>query len=145
MIRVAKITDIENTMPLVEAFYEESLKAFGLPLSKEVLTTIMTEHCNNQSALVMEEDGKIVGVIAGKFVQFPVSDYKVFQEVIWYVLPEHRKHGIRLFKESEKHCKSIGMQAVIMGNMANLNNEKMDRFYQSQGYKTLEVQWIKIL
>lgn len=145
MIRLAMLQDIPGAMPLVEAFYDESLKAFGFNLNKNILTVIMTEHCNNQSALVMEEEGRIVGVIAGKFVQFPISDYKIFQEVIWYVLPEYRKHGIRLFKETEKHCKSIGMQAVIMGNMANLNNEKMGKFYASQGYKTLEVQWIKIL
>ena len=94
---------------------------------------------------VMEKDGKIIGVIAGNFVQFPTSDFKVFQEIIWYVLPEYRKHGIKLFRETEKHCKSIGIQAVIMGNMANLNNDKMDKFYKSQGYKTLEVQWVKIL
>lgn len=145
MIRLATMEDIPKTMPLIEAFYEESLKHYGFKLNKDVLTAIMIEHCKNQSALVMEEDGLIIGVIAGKFVQFPISDYKIFQEVIWYVLPEYRSHGIKLFKETEKHCKSIGIQAIIMGNMANLNNDKMDRFYKGQGYKTLEVQWIKIL
>ena len=105
----------------------------------------MTQHCDNKSALVLVMEDKIAGVIAGQFVQFPTSDFKVFQEVIWYVLPAYRRHGLSLFHETEKYCKSIGIKAIIMGNMANLNNDKMERFYLGQHYKPMEVQWIKLL
>lgn len=145
MIRLAVHSDIDKTLPLIKSFYDESLKAYGFNFNEETLRAVMKTHCDNQSALVMEEDNLIIGVIAGQFVQFPTSDLKVFQEVIWYVLPEYRSHGIKLFKETERHCKSIGIQAVIMGNMSNLNNDKMDRFYTGQGYKIMEVQWIKLL
>lgn len=145
MIRLAEVDDIEKALPLVKSFYNESLKEYGFNLNEEVLRAVMKEHCDNKSALVLDLDGEIAGVIAGRFVQFPISDFKVFQEVIWYVLPKYRRHGIRLFQETERHCKSIGIQALIMGNMANLNNDKMEKFYEGQGYKTLEVQWIKML
>jgi len=143
MIRLALHSDIDNTIPLVKSFYDESLKDYGFDFDETALRAVMTSHCDNKSALVMEKENKIVGVIAGQFVQFPTSSFKVFQEVIWYVLPEYRRHGLSLFTETEKYCQSIGVQAVIMGNMANLNNDKMNKFYVSQGYKIMEVQWIK--
>ena len=145
IIRLAMHSDIENILPLVKSFYDESLKCYGFNFSEEVLRGIMKEHCDNQSALIMVENEKIIGVIAGKFVQFPTSDFKIFQEVIWYVFPEYRKNGLRLFHETERYCKSIGIQVLIMGNMANLNNDKMEKFYKSQSYSMMEVQWIKIL
>jgi hypothetical protein len=151
MIRIALHSDIDNTLPLVKSFYDESLKAYGFDFNEDTLRAVMKAHCDNQSALVMEViddpalQGRIVGVIAGQFVQFPTSNFKVYQEVIWYVLPDHRKDGLSLFRETEKYCKSIGMQAIIMGNMANLNSDKMAKFYASQNYKPLEVQWVKLL
>jgi hypothetical protein len=145
MIRLALHSDIDNILPLVKSFYDESLKDYGFDFNEDVLRAVIKSHCDNQSGLVMEDKGNIVGVIAGQFVQFPTSDYKVFQEVIWYVLPDHRKDGLSLFRETEKYCQSIGMKAIIMGNMTNLNSDKMATFYASQGYKTLEVQWIKML
>jgi len=144
MIRLAVKEDMSELLPLVKSFYDESLKNYGFDFNEEALKSVIESHCENNSGLVMVED-RIVGVIAGNFIQFPTSNIKIFQEVIWYVLPEYRKNGLRLFKETEKYCKAIGIQAVIMGNMANLNNDKMDRFYKSQGYSTLEVQWIKML
>lgn len=145
MIRLIEESDIEQAVLLVKSFYEESLKLYGFSYNDETLIAIAKEHCVNKSALVMIEDSKIVGVIAGKFVLFPASDYKVFQETIWYVLPEHRKHGLKLFRETENYCKSIGIKTMIMSNMENLNSEKMAIFYKSQGYKPLEVQWVKML
>lgn len=145
MIRTAVIEDMSELLPLVKRFYDESLKYYGFSFDEDVLKAIIKGHCEAKSGLVLVEDDKIVGTIAGNFVQFPTSNYKVFQEVIWYVLPEYRRHGIKLFKETEIYCKSIGVQAVVMGNMANLNNNKMDNFYKSQGYKMMEVQWLKLL
>jgi len=144
MIRLAEHKDIEATLPLVKSFYDESLKDYGFNFDDTVLRAVMKTHCDNRSALLLDKGG-IVGVIAGQFVQFPTSSFKVFQEVIWYVLPNYRKDGLSLFRETEKYCKSIGVQALIMGNMANLNNDKMERFYKSQGYKVMEVQWLKLL
>lgn len=145
MIRLAIHGDIKNALPLVESFFKESLQEFGFPLELDALIKNMKEHCDKKSCLVIEEEGKIVGLIAGKFVQFPISNYKVYQEIMWYVLPEYRRHGLRLFRETEKYCKSIGINAIIMGNMANLNKAKMSKFYRFQGYKPMEVQWIKQL
>jgi len=145
MIRLITKDDIDRVLPLVEAFYEESLKYFGFPMSREATILSIEQHIKNESALVMEEEGKIVGVIGGHFIQFLGSDFKAFQEVMWYILPEHRKNGLKLFKETERHCKSIGISAIIMCYMANLNSEKMKKFYKAQGYMPLEVQWIKKL
>jgi len=145
MIKQAVIEDMEGILPLVKSFYDESLKFYGFTFDEDVLKAVIKGHCEAKSGLVMVEDGKIVGVIAGNFVQFPTSNFKVFQEVIWYVLPEYRKYGLKLFKETENYCKSIGMKAIVMGNMANLNSEKMGKFYASQGYKEMEVQWLKLV
>ena len=145
MIRPGVTEDMSELLPLVKSFYDESFKAYGFSFDEDVLKAVIKGHCEAGSGLVMVEDGKIVGTIAGNFVQFPTSSFKVFQEVIWYVLPEYRRHGLKLFKETENYCKSIGVQAIVMGNMANLNSEKMDKFYKSQGYKVMEVQWLKLL
>jgi len=145
MIRLVETKDIDQLIPLVKAFYDESLSKYGFPMSEEVVKATIEHHIKNESGLVLEIDNKVVGTIAGQFVELMGSGQKVFQEVIWYVLPEYRKYGLKLFDETEEHCKRIGMSAIIMGYMGNLNCEKMDRFYKRHGYEPLEVQWIKKL
>jgi len=144
-IRVCEAIDIEPSLPLVAMFYEESLKEYGLTFSTEALQKVMEEHVKAKSSLVMLQDDMLVGVIAGKIANVPFSDYKIFQETLWYVLPKYRGHGLKLFRECEKYCKSIGISSIVMGNMANLNAEKMDKFYYSQGYKLMEKMYVKAI
>lgn len=141
-IRIGTRDDIEGALPLFRAFYEESIKQY-FPYTEELLVKEMEQYADNKSSLVMIEDGKVVGLIAGKFVHFPMSNFKIYQETAWYVLPEHRKNGMKLFKENERYCKSIGIDSIVMGNMGNLNEEKMKRFYKSMGYQCMETQFVK--
>jgi GNAT superfamily N-acetyltransferase len=137
--------DIDVVLPLAKVFYEESLKVYGFSFSEESLRQLAADHIATKSALVMERDGVVVGVIAGKFIKLALCDYTIFQETLWYVLPEYRGQGLRLFRECEKYCQSLGIKSIVMGNMANLNEEKMRKFYYSQGYKLMETQYVKTL
>ena len=98
-----------------------------------------------QTALVAEEEGKIVGVIAGMIGQSMVSTDPVMQELIFFVTPSKRGHGTELLGAFENMARQMGCKHVLMVFMGNLHRKAMERFYTRSGYAFLEAQFIKCI
>ena len=141
-VRRATIGDFSQAEALFEEFVNESLAEYSTSIEKGALTTTMKELMDN--CLVLENgDGRLIGVLAGKVVGNPINGARVFQEVVWYVLKDHRKYGILLLKAMEVRLKSEGIKAMIMINMADSMPDKVARFYERMGYKHLECHFLK--
>lgn len=146
IIRKGVLEDIEEVLGLIEEFYEESLKGYGLSFSCETLRNTINNFIVNQIGLVAEKDGKIIGCIGGIVVPSIFDNKeKIAQEAIWYVKKEERKGavGIRLLKEFEKECILRGAKFISMIYEENLLAEELKNFYEKSGYKLMENHFIK--
>jgi GNAT superfamily N-acetyltransferase len=92
-----------------------------------------------------EENGRVVGLI-GAILSSGMFDGKVVaQEAFWFVSPEFRGHsgGIRLFKEVENWAQLVGVERLFMTYMHSSMPEKLQKFYERQGFVALETSFIK--
>ena len=143
IIRQYAPDDFMDIAHLLEEFHAESLKEYGLECEPDQLEKAVEEY--KSEGLVLEMDGKIVGLITGKVIDYPLQKAKIFQELIWYVSKNYRKYGLKLLKELEKRCKERGIYTIIMVALGNSMTAKLDRLYRMTGYKLLETHYIKVM
>jgi len=142
-IRQTVIEDLPGILELVHEFHDESLNDLGVVCDDAVAKELMPKMI--KTSIVLEIEGKIVGVIAGFVTSHIVSKEPLMQETIWFVAKEHRKHGIKLYRGFENMCRVMGMKHLVMGNMSGKRDEVFERFYLKRGFKLSEVQYIKRL
>jgi len=143
MIRRATREDIPNVLLLIHEFQDESLDAYKLFCDDDKAIKLMESVW--QTSLVMEEDGKIVGVIAGIIVSAMVSIGYTMQEIIYFVTKSYRGKGISLLTAFEHMSREMGCQNIVMVHMGNIYRNAMERIYTNLGYVFLEAQYIKCL
>lgn len=135
--------DFMDVATLLQEFHKEALEEYGLKHESGQLNKAIKD--NSAEGLVLEMDGKVVGLIAGKVVDYPMQKAKIFQEMAWYVSKSHRRYGIKLLRELEARCKARGIGMVIMVAMGNSMAAKLDRLYKLTGYKLLETHYVKVI
>lgn len=143
MIRPGKEEDIDQAIDLVREFCEESLGEYGYHIEPDAARQTFKQFVDH--SLVIEEGGRILGVIAGYVSQNAISRQMIYHEQLWYVLRDHRRKGIALLEAMEKRCCDQGISFFIMGCMGNSMFERLDGFYKKRGYKFLEAHYIKEL
>ena len=91
--------------------------------------------------------GKFAGAIGGVFFPDVNSGEMVASEMFWYVHPDYRntKWSIRLFRTFEQWAKTMGAKRVFMTYLLSSMPESLKRFYEHQGYKPVEVNYMKDL
>lgn len=141
IIRQTKISDFTQIEVLVKRFFDESIGLFGFDISSENVLALI-QH-NYKTSFVAELEGAPIGIIGGVIETGVGTNDKIFHEVIWYVNEEYRRYGIKLLHHLEKWCRENEIKFVVMCNMGNLNDEKLERVYKSFGYKLFEKQYIK--
>ena len=142
-IRKTHIDDLPEILELIKEFHAESLNDFGVFFDEGVVKDVMPKLI--ETSLVSLIDNKINGVVAGFITSHIISKESLMQEVIWFVSKKTRRSGIKLYKAFEKMCKDMKIKHIVMVNMGKTRNEVFERFYKSQGYELLEVQYIKSL
>ncbi|HEC64916.1 MAG TPA: GNAT family N-acetyltransferase [bacterium] len=145
-IRKSNSNDKEAVVELVKCFHEESLSGFDLSLDNETVEELVDIISKDHLGLIVEVDGKVVGVIGCLFTgTFFNKNEKVCQELIWYIKKEYRNKalGLKLLKIVQDECKKRDIQFIIMGYMGNLNAKIMDRFYRMNNYTIFENQFIR--
>lgn len=143
IVRPVEEKDFDAILKLIREFQSESLDAYNLLCNDRIALSIMSKFLGNSFAL--EADGRIVGVIAGLIVTYPLNDEKIFHEHIWYVNEGYRRYGIKLYRRLEDHCRENGIKKIIMVCMANSKADKLEEFYKRLGYELLESHYIKTI
>jgi N-acetylglutamate synthase-like GNAT family acetyltransferase len=142
-VREYQEDDFEAVEGLLREFHEESLRAKGLKFEISAVRNTIKD-CNNEK-LVLVVDNKLVGIIAGREVEYSCQKQKLFQEMIWYVSKKHRAYGKNLLKALENKCRRNGLAAIIMVAFDNQFYDKLDSYYIRQKYIKLETHYIKVL
>lgn len=141
MIRYATMKDADEIMRIGNMYASETVLG---ALTVEQMQGLIGICINSGAVLLAEREGKVVGIIAGRFVEGSESMGTFFEEILWYVDPNHRGIGIMLFKrmmdicEERKECKGISMWAYCNDSL-----EKVDGLYKRFGFKEIERKYYK--
>ena len=152
MIRELTSADLPKLMDGAATFYEEG-KMPG-PFCPEtfvhswtgLLTPIQKADGNVAPPvglmLGVEDQGEILGAIAGT-IWPDLNTRKVHAtELFWFVKPGHRGHGVRLLLEFEKAARERGADRIWMVHLIDLNDAEMANLYARLGYRLVEkVYW----
>lgn len=139
-IRLGKKEDFEGVLELIKEFQEESINAYDLLCDDKIAKALMPEFL--ETSLVMFLDGELIGVLAGRVMDYPLNHEKVFQEVLWFIKKAHRNHSTKFLEALEEQVKKWGIKKLVMSYFGQL---ELDRFYKAKGYKFLEAHYIKNL
>jgi N-acetylglutamate synthase-like GNAT family acetyltransferase len=137
-IRLAQERDFDGVLELIKEFQEESINAYDLLCDDKIAKALMPEFL--ETSLVMLLDGELIGVIAGRVMDYPLNGEKVFQEVLWFVKKEHRIYSSEFLTALEEQVKKWGIKKLVMSYFGHL---ELDRFYRAKGYRFLEAHYIK--
>lgn len=139
-IRLGQEGDYVKALECIKGFSDESFQKYNLGYDRDTTLSIMPNFVN--SSLVMYKDDELIGVIAGYITNWLPTGEKVFQEIIWFVKPEHRRYSIKLFNALEDQCKKWGISRIIMAYFGDI---ELKDFYVRKGYKFLEAHYLKNL
>jgi GNAT superfamily N-acetyltransferase len=141
MIRETRKDDREGVLDLITRFYEESLYKLGYNYNRNKAG--MDFDIAIQSPLIYSlviDNGTIDGFVGAIITERMFLKGKTAQELMWYVTPEKRKHGIYLLQEFEKGCKDRGCLDIMM---IGIEGTKANRVYELLGYRKQESMYFK--
>lgn len=141
IVRPGMMSDLDAAIEILGEFREESLKYFGFskPFAKDYLSQFV------EDSFVLEIDGRVVGISAGKIIQSQVDGQLIYDEVVWYVLREFRGYGLRLMDALEARCRERGIKHMACSLMGNSMSERLHKFYTRRGFEVMEIHYIKEL
>lgn len=87
------------------------------------------------------EDGRVIGALGGAWMHDLKTGTKQTAEICWWVRPEKRGHGLRLFKAYEAWARRIGARVILAGHLAG--HGRLGQYLRRRGYKPYEVAYLK--
>jgi GNAT superfamily N-acetyltransferase len=131
---------------LVKEFLSEGIHTYNWGISEDNLHT--TYHLwNKDFGFLLEDEGKIVGVLAGSVAPHFFNYSNIFfQENMWYVRKEFRRKGggILLYRALVRRCRERGIRRIVFGHTKIMKNE-FEKLYGKLGLTYLESHYEKVL
>lgn len=145
MIRQAKYEDIPKLKPLAEGFCKitKALKHFNFDCFDITWTSLL----NSKAGVILlyESDKGVEGAICGVAYPDPHTGRKGAIEFAWFVDPQRRGCGARLYNAFEKWAREKGCLDIRMIALADSMAEELERFYIKKGFERIEVHYGKEL
>lgn len=89
---------------------------------------------DDSDILLAESGGDVVGMLALMAYAHPMSGDRIATEVCWWVEPQHRGLGMRLFRAAEAWSRA--QSAVVFQMIAP--SPEVAHFYERVGFKAIE-------
>lgn len=144
LIREATIKDIDQLVPILESFHKNSPYADYPPFCQNSATITFNGLILGERGQlhVAEKDGIIVGIIAFLIMPcyFNIEHY-IADEMFWYVMPEHRSVGVKLYNAAIEAIKK-NPNVTLMTMSAVQPWEKTTKFYERAGLKPVEQRFL---
>ena len=167
--RKANVHDTGAIKELVKMFHDEFISGLGFDFSDlvfkkiaatNVLASTWVAHLPDEPIPAVYEKevgqhgkvmisapdvkfGKVVGVFSGYYTTYILNNEKLFHELVWYVHPDHRRTGLKLYEHCEAAVKESGAKKMVMIHMATSMGDKLTALYEKMGYKPLETHYVK--
>jgi len=134
----------EDLILLVDKFSTEYVSLFDPDYSKLSVEDTISKF-PKELIFLLVDGGQAVGVIAGISVPNRYNTKKLYEEILWYVEPNHGKYAFWFVEQVEKKVKAMGFSGLIMSVLNSPKGEKIKRIYEKIGYQYLESHYIKNL
>jgi len=142
MIRKATTEDIFSIAVLGRQFVREVGEEFSFDSETAIRSLQMAIPSDQFFLWVSEQDGDVVGFLAGTLSGTLFSKDKVASELVWYMDPAHRgSEAIKLVNKFEDWAKANGCNRVSMADVDLLNS--LSSLYERKGYKLYEKAYVK--
>ena len=132
---------------LVREFLDEGIDTYDWGVNEENLHTTYHTWDKKNFGWLLEDEGKIVGVLAGVAMPhfFNYSNW-YFNESMFFVKPEYRKRGggILLFRACVEQCKFLGIKRIVFGH-TRVKAAELEQFFKKLGFTYLETHYEKVL
>lgn len=147
-IRKALVRDIEELVAMGRRFFEASgyvdVTSFDAESFAATLATLLGGE--NAALMVVEKAEKLVGMAGAMVYPFYFNhDHRTGQELFWWIDPEHRGIGARLFDALQAEVKSCGAQSLTMIALETLSPERVGGFYLRRGFRPSDRTFIRSL
>lgn len=132
---------------LAKKFLDEGIDEYGWGFNEEDLHKTYHIWDKKNFGWLLEHEGKIVGVLAGVCVpHFFNHKFLLFNEFMWYVLPEFRGTGggLMLYRACLERCKRLGISRIVFGHTKHMSKE-FEKIYTKLGFTYLETQYEKVV
>jgi len=142
MIRPMVPGDKAAVLRLAKMFYEERMEKIGFHYSDEHAAVHFDLFISNSMtiALCAEEDGRVIGMIAGVISAVIFAKELAVQEMVWYVEAGRRKCGVLLLRAFERCAAERGARYVTMVGMSG---DPVLEFYSRVGYESIQETFLK--
>lgn len=87
--------------------------------------------------------GEMQGGLGAIFGPSMIMDEIVAVETFWYVAPEHRGRGLKLWLAFEEWAKRKGCQKVAMVHLADSSPNELGQLYVRRGYELIESHYVR--
>lgn len=143
--RLATAEDLPAMQACAQEFYaaSEFLVQFDIERFRLVWLHMFELGCG--AIFLHEKDGKIQGAIGGIVHQDLYGHDMIAEEFFWFIRPEARGAGIRLYRQFEDWARSRGAVRIQMVHLLDLMPEKVATFYLRSGFRPIETRYSKNL
>lgn len=148
-VRLCDMNDLPVVADFVTQFCEESYYQLEADLEKIIQTTthFLSDDTRMERIVIgLEHDRHLVGIIAGLSQELMFSRDKVANEIMWWVLPEHRnRNGLKLLDLLETWARKIEAKNLYVSNVRSAIMERLTKLYIKRGYVLFEQSLMKVL
>jgi GNAT superfamily N-acetyltransferase len=140
-MRNAKHSDLLELVQMGREFAEAAKVPFDRDKFAETVEGLID---SDEGVILISPAGMIAGVVYDSFFH---PDFRVAQELFWWVRPEHRGNrlGIALLGGFEEWAVQKDAKRVIMVALQELTPRKVGKLYIGRGYTPLEHSYSKEL
>ena len=146
MIRDPEPKDIDRLTELTTEVYGDFMAKSGMPLIKENLKRTVEAFVKMKQGVVLERDGKIVGIAAWHITPHPANfSCKVFQEILWCLKSSNIMDASILLKAFIRKAEEAKANIIVLVNLSVENEPQLRRIYKKLGFEYLESHYSKAI
>ena len=137
-IRLLTPDEVFKLAPLGRQFYAESALPgeFNSEHFSASISALMS--AGMAEVLIAENETGVVGTFGAMFSEDLLTGDLTATELFWFVSPEQRTCGLRLFVAFEELAATRGAKRIHMVHLTNHCDDKLDKFLTRRGYRLLE-------
>jgi GNAT superfamily N-acetyltransferase len=142
-VRPAEVVDYPRMVEMGAHFIAETMyrdHAFYDPAQVETAFGSLLQH-HSVVSLVAEENGVLVGMVAGMIQPHMLYGEITATELFWWAEPSARPTGLKLLKAFEELARERGAKKVLM----IAPSARVEKLYQRLGYRHHEAVYEKSL
>lgn len=142
-IRQAKLQDIPDLEELAQMFYGASGLSGDFHMDKFISFWEGQIQTGNGVILIDESYLDITGAIGGLIYPDLYTGEMLAIEFFWFVHPEKRGEGMKLYYAFEEWVRSKEVKQIRMAYLIESMPEKLKSLYERLGYRQIEVHYAK--